>query len=488
MSDTANANEIAINDIGDEAELLRRIDDTILSFKDGDLVKGKVVRISKDEVYVDVGYKTEGLIPNRELSIKHNADPFQLVHIGEEIEALVLEKEDKEGRLIISKKRAQTERAWVEIQKKKESGEKVTGEVIDVVKGGLIIDIGIKGFLPASLVDVYKIQDLKQYLGQVLEMKIVDIDRVKNNIVLSRKDFLEEARNEHKEEFMKGLEVGQIRKGKVSSLVGFGAFIDLGEGIDGLVHLTEIAWKHIVHPGDLLKIGDEVNVEVVGIDFEEGRISLSIKNTQENPWQVFARNHVIGQIVEGTVVKLVSFGAFVDLGNNVDGLIHISELSSRHVQQASHVLKRGDKVYGKIIDIDLDDKNRKISLSLRQANESFDITSEEFDPAVYGMKVEYDDAGNYKFPEGFDPQTNSWLDGFDDAKKAWEDDYGKAHSLWLKHREQVERFNQLELGKQAEEDAAGDDDTPSSYSSDDKQTALASDDALANLKSELESK
>ncbi|MDR2538607.1 MAG: 30S ribosomal protein S1 [Bifidobacteriaceae bacterium] len=443
MTDEKTA--IAVNDIGTEDDLLKLIQNTVKSFKDGDLVTGKVVRIERDEVYIDLGYKTEGFIPQRELSIKPNVDPYDVVKIGEELECLVLEKEDDQGRLLLSKKRAQTERAWVEIEKRKKDDDRVIGEVIDIVRGGLIVDIGIRGFLPTSLVETHKVFDLQPYLGQTLEMKVVELDKARSNVILSRKDWLQQHINEKREVFFKTLEVGQIRKGKIGSVVTFGVFVDLGDGVDGLVHLSQLSWKHIVHPSDVVKIGEEVTVEVIEIDRDTQHVSLSIKSTQANPWQEFARSHVIGQIVEGTVRKIVAFGAFVDLNNDIEGLIHISELSYRRVQSTSHVLKPGDRVFAKITDIDLDE--RRISLSLRQANESIDISSEEFDPSLYGMVAEYDEEGNYKFPEGFDPETNQWMVGFETQRQEWEDEYAKAHALWLAHREQVERFNLIEAGE-----------------------------------------
>jgi len=303
--------QIAVNDIGSEEELLAAIDATIKNFNDGDIVEGVIVKVDKDEVLLDIGYKTEGVIPARELAIKHDVDPSEVVSVGDTVEALVLQKEDKEGRLILSKKRAQYERAWGSIEKIKEEDGVVTGTVIEVVKGGLILDIGLRGFLPASLVEMRRVRDLQPYVGRQLEAKIIELDKNRNNVVLSRRAWLEQTQSEVRTTFLKELAKGQVRTGVVSSIVNFGAFVDLGGGVDGLVHVSELSWKHIDHPGEVVEVGDEVTVEVLDVDMERERVSLSLKATQEDPWQHFARTHAIGQIVPGKVTKLVPFGAFV---------------------------------------------------------------------------------------------------------------------------------------------------------------------------------
>ena len=302
--------QVAIDDLGSPEAFLEAIDATIKYFNDGDIVTGTVVKVDRDEVLLDIGYKTEGVIPSKELSIKHDVDPFEVVSVGDEIEALVQQKEDKEGRLILSKKRAQYERAWGTIEKIKESDGVVTGHVIEVVKGGLIIDIGLRGFLPASLVEMRRVRDLQPYVGMELEAKIIELDKNRNNVVLSRRAWLEQTQSEVRQSFLTQLQAGQIRKGVVSSIVNFGAFVDLG-GVDGLVHVSELSWKHIDHPSEVVEVGQEVTVEVLSVELDRERVSLSLKATQEDPWQAFARTHQIGQIVPGKVTKLVPFGAFV---------------------------------------------------------------------------------------------------------------------------------------------------------------------------------
>ncbi|MDR3107947.1 MAG: 30S ribosomal protein S1, partial [Bifidobacteriaceae bacterium] len=317
--------EVAVNDIGTSEDLLAAIDGTIKYFNDGDIVEGTVVKVDRDEVLLDIGYKTEGVIPSRELSIKHDIDPSQIVTVGDKIEALVLQKEDKEGRLILSKKRAQYERAWGAIEKIKEADGIVTGTVIEVVKGGLIVDIGLRGFLPASLVEMRRVRDLQPYVGQELDAKIIELDKSRNNVVLSRRSWLEQTQSEVRSTFLAQLKEGQVRTGVVSSIVNFGAFVDLG-GVDGLVHVSELSWKHIDYPDEVVHVGQEVTVEVLSVELDRERVSLSLKATQEDPWQLFARTHAIGQVVPGKVTKLVPFGAFVSVEDGIEGLVHISEL------------------------------------------------------------------------------------------------------------------------------------------------------------------
>ena len=250
--------KVAINDIGTEEDFIKAVDSTIKNFDDGDLVEGTVVKIDHDEVLLDIGYKTEGVIPSRELSIKKDVDPDEVVEVGDTIEALVVTKEDKEGRLILSKKRAQYERAWGDIEKIKEADGVVEGTVIEAVKGGLIVDIGLRGFLPASLVEMRRVRDLSPYIGQKIKAKILELDKNRNNVVLSRRQYLEETQSEVRETFLSQLKKGQIREGVVSSIVNFGAFVDLG-GVDGLIHVSELSWKHIDHPSEVVKVGDKVS-------------------------------------------------------------------------------------------------------------------------------------------------------------------------------------------------------------------------------------
>jgi small subunit ribosomal protein S1 len=472
---------VAVDDIGSAEDFLAAVEATLKFFNDGDLISGTVVKIDRDEVLLDVGYKTEGVIPSRELSIRHDADPSEIVNIGDSVEALVLQKEDKEGRLILSKKRAQYERAWGDVEKIKEADGTVNGTVIEVVKGGLIVDIGLRGFLPASLIELRRVRDLAPYLGQKIEAKILELDKNRNNVVLSRRALLEESQSANRSTFLADLAKGQIRTGVVSSIVNFGAFIDLG-GVDGLVHVSELSWKHIEHASEVVEIGQEVTVEVLEVDHDRERVSLSLKATQEDPWQVFARTHAIGQYAPGKVTKLVPFGAFVRVADGIEGLVHISELSSKHIELAEQVVSINQDVFVKVIDIDLD--RRRISLSLKQANEEVDPEGTDFNPALYGMAADYDDKGQYKYPEGFDPATNEWRAGFEEARSKWEKEYAEAHARWEAHKKQVAAAN--ELAAKLPDAPAGGAAAESSYSSEssDKGT-LAGDESLAALRDKL---
>ncbi|MFT3887252.1 MAG: 30S ribosomal protein S1 [Arachnia sp.] len=475
MTSSTEASTVAVDDIGTPEAFLAAVDATIKYFNDGDIVSGTVVKVDRDEVLLDIGYKTEGVIPSKELSIKHDVDPFDVVKVGDEIEALVQQKEDKEGRLILSKKRAQYERAWGTIEKVKEEDGVVTGQVIEVVKGGLIVDIGLRGFLPASLVEMRRVRDLQPYVGMELEAKIIELDKNRNNVVLSRRAWLEQTQSEVRHTFLTQLQKGQIRKGVVSSIVNFGAFVDLG-GVDGLVHVSELSWKHIDHPNEVVEVGMPVTVEVLEVDMDRERVSLSLKATQEDPWQTFARLHQIGQIVPGKVTKLVPFGAFVRVGEGIEGLVHVSELAERHVEIPEQVVSVGDDRMVKVIDIDLE--RRRVSLSLKQANEGVDVAADDFDPLLYGMQASYDDQGNYIYPEGFDPETNEWKDGFEEQRAAWEAQYAQAHALWEAHKRQVES------AESAERDAAVEAGT--GYVTESPvEGSLASDESLQALRDKL---
>lgn len=381
------------------------INDTLVELKERQLVTGTVVRITRDEVLVEIGYKTEGVILGRELSIRNDVDPHEIVKLGEKIETLVLTLEDKEGRLLLSKKRAQYERAWGDIEKVKEADGTVEGLVIEVVKGGLIVDIGLRGFLPASLVELRRVRDLQPYVGQRITAKILELDRNRNNVVLSRRTLLEQNQRGARDEFLTNLKVGEVRKGRVSSVVAFGAFVDLG-GMDGLIHVSELSWKHVDNPSAVVTIGDEISVKVLEVDLERERISLSLKATQQDPWQEFAGTHQVGQLVYGRVTKLVPFGGFVQVGDGIEGLVHISEMSTHHVEAPEQVVTPGEELWVKIIDLDL--ARRRISLSIKQAAEGGELAEE------YRGQFQVDDQGNWV---GGDDTTReaAWSEFFDPA-------------------------------------------------------------------------
>ncbi len=384
--------DVVFNDLGDMS-FSDAVDATLVEFDEGGLVSGIVVKIDSDEVLLDIGFKSEGVIPSKELSIRNDVDPNEIVTLGEELEALVLQKEDKDGRLILSKKRAQYERAWGDIERIKAEEGVVSGPVIEVVKGGLILDIGLRGFLPASLVDLRRVRDLQPFVGKTIECKIIELDKNRNNVVLSRRAYLEETQREQRDEFLTNLKPGEIRPGVVSSVVNFGAFVDLG-GMDGLVHVSELSWKHVDHPSSVVTVGDEVTVQVLDVDLTRERISLSLKATQQDPWQEFATGHQVAELVYGRVTKLVPFGAFVQVGDGIEGLVHISEMAVHHVEAPEQVVTPGEELWVKIIDIDLD--RRRISLSIKQAAEGGIVAAEYQDQ--FGEHA-YDESGNYIGPE-----------------------------------------------------------------------------------------
>lgn len=355
------------DDLGPE-DFAAAIAETVLEFKEGDIIEGNVVNMEQDEVLVDIGYKSEGVVPLKELSIRKNAAPSEIVSIGETIEVLVLEKEDEQGRLILSKKRALYERVWGQIELVREQGGTVQGTVIEVVKGGLIVDIGLRGFLPASLVDLRRVRDLDPFVGQDIEAKVIELDRNRNNVVLSRRAYLEEAQAEQRNAFLNALVEGEVRTGVVSSVVNFGAFVDLG-GMDGLVHVSELSWQHVNHPSEVVKVGQKVSVKVLDIDRNRERISLSIKQTTRDPWQEFIAEYEVGSIVDGTVIKTVPFGAFVAVSNGVEGLVHVSEIAMHRVESPELELSIGQKVRVKLTE--MDEGRRRVSFSIKQALPEF---------------------------------------------------------------------------------------------------------------------
>ena len=372
-----------------DQDLTSAYEETMIPVTEGHVVTGTVVQVDEDEVLLDIGFKSEGVIYARELSIRRDVETHEIVKVGDVIEASVLHREDREGRLILSKKRAQYERAWDSIIAIKEGDGIVKGTVIEAVKGGLIMDVGLRGFLPASLVDLRRVRDLQPYLGQTLEAKILEIDRIRNNVVLSRREWLQESQREQREQILGDLKVGEIRTGVVASIVHFGAFVDMG-GMDGLVHVSELSWKHVSHPTDVVNVGDEVKVKVLEVDTERERVSLSMKATQRDPWEEFAETHQVGELVYGRITKTVPFGAFVQVGDVVEGLVHISELATTHVEKAEQVVTPGEELWVKIVSIDL--PSRRISLSVKQAAEGGVVAAEYQEH--FGEHA-YDDEGNY---------------------------------------------------------------------------------------------
>ena len=361
------------------------LEKTLITFNDGDVIEGTIVRIDRNEVMVDVGYKSEGVIPSRELSVRKSVNPKDLVNEGDRIQALVLDKEDDEGRLILSVKRAIYEKAWGDIQEISDNDKSVKGTVIESVKGGLIVDIGVRGFLPASLIDVRRVKELTSYIGEEIEAKILELDRQRNNIVLSRKAHLEQEQSGERKSFLENLEVGNIKEGKISSIVNFGAFVDIG-GMDGLVHVSELSWRHVENPNEIVKVGDTVTVKVLEIDNDKERISLSIKQVTEDPWSDFELQYKQDDIVDGEVTKVVPFGAFVTIGKGVEGLVHVSEISVDKVDSPELALAIGQKVKIKITELDI--PKRRVNLSIKQADPNWKDVETKNAPKTHSSQSE----------------------------------------------------------------------------------------------------
>ncbi|MCG9479934.1 MAG: 30S ribosomal protein S1 [Actinomycetia bacterium] len=350
----------------ENGNLVPNYDLTIIDFNEGDILKGRVVKIDKDEVLIDIGYKSEGVIPLSELSIRNNAKPEEIVSVEDIVEILVLQKEDQDGRLLLSKKRAEVEKNFDRVEELYRSGGTIEGEVIECVKGGLILDIGLRGFLPASLIDVRKTKELDSYIGEKCKCKIIEVDRNRNNVVLSRKAIIEDERREQRKEVLENIEVGQIRKGVITSIAEFGAFVDV-DGVDGLIHISELSWNHVKHPSEVVEVNDEVDVEILDVDYEKQRLSLGLKQTQKDPWMEKIKQFSNGDIVKGKVTRIVKFGLFVQIEDGMEGLVHISELSSEPIKRPSDVAKIGDELMVRIIDIDFD--KRRMAFSVKQVEE-----------------------------------------------------------------------------------------------------------------------
>jgi small subunit ribosomal protein S1 len=379
-----------------DGQIVPNYDATFQPIEEGQVVTGHVVRIDKDEVLVDIGYKSEGVIAANELSIRKSVDPKDEVHLGEEVDAIVLIKEDQDGRLMMSKKRARFEKAWRRIETAAESGEPVEGTVIEVVKGGLIIDLGVRGFLPASLVDIRRVPNLDEYMGTKIESKVIELNRSRNNVVLSRRAVLEEERKEVRQQILDRLQPGLVVEGQISNIVDFGAFVDL-DGIDGLIHISELSWSHVNHPSEILTIGDTVKVKVLDIDRDRQRISLGLKQTQEDPWQRIVDTYNVDDELAGKVTKVVTFGAFVEILDGVEGLVHISELAPHHVESPREVVHPGDEIRVRILEID--SERRRLSLSAKRVEDQILPLSRPEGAEVFEDEGE-DAAGGEEFQMG----------------------------------------------------------------------------------------
>lgn len=355
----------------------------VAPLKRGDIVKGRVSKVDDRQALVDVGYKFDGVIPISELSSLHVDKVSDVLSEGDEVEVKVLRVNDEEDKLILSKRAADAERAWKELQEKYEAGETIEAKVAEVVKGGLVVDVGVRGFIPASHVERHFVEDFSEYVGRILPLKVLEINPEQNKLILSHKLVLEEEHARKKEETLNNLQVGEVVEGTVQRLTDFGAFVDIG-GVDGLVHVSELAWHRVEHPSDVLSEGDQVKVKVLKVDRENERISLSIKETQPGPWDQVADHIHPGDIVTGTVKRLVSFGAFVEVYPGVEGLVHISQISRRHIATPSEVLEEGQEVKVKVLDIRPEQK--RVSLSIKEADQE-EVRSEQLERANTGMNL-----------------------------------------------------------------------------------------------------
>ncbi|NLK21749.1 MAG: 30S ribosomal protein S1 [Epulopiscium sp.] len=344
------------------------LNQSLITLRSGEIVKGTIINVTDTEVSVNLGYKSDGIITKTELSNDPNINPKDEFKIGDEIDVYILRVNDGEGIVELSKKRVDAQKGWDMIQKSFEEGTALKGKVIEVVNGGVIVMSNeVRVFIPASLMGPRYIQDLNQFLGEVIEYKIIELDKRRRKIVGDHKQISLKEREKKKEEVLSTLEVGQKVKGIISNLTDFGAFVDLG-GIDGLVHVSQISWKKIKKPGDVLKIGQEVEVIVTEINKENNKISLSMKKNEDNPWEKVVEKYPVDSVIKGKIVRMAPFGAFVELEEGVDGLIHISQIANKHVVKPEDELKIGEIVEVKVLDIDIDKK--KISLSKKQVEQS----------------------------------------------------------------------------------------------------------------------
>lgn len=331
------------------------------TFAVGDVVKGKVTKVEDKHVLVDVGFKVDGIIPISELSSLHVEKASDIVSEGDELELKVTKVNDEE--IILSKRAVAADQAWEQLQEKFESGETFEAEIKDVVKGGLVVDLGVRGFIPASLVERHYVEDFSDYKGKTLRLKVVELDREKNRVILSHRAVLEEEMDMKKQDTLRGLEPGSVLEGTVQRITDFGAFVDIG-GIDGLVHISQLSHEHVDKPTDVVQEGQTVKVKVLSVDQDNERISLSIKETLPGPWEQASAQLKAGDVVEGTVKRLVSFGAFVEVLPGIEGLVHISQIANRHIGSPQEVLKEGQTVKVKVLDVNTEEK--RVSLSIRE--------------------------------------------------------------------------------------------------------------------------
>ncbi|KIL34854.1 30S ribosomal protein S1 [Cohnella kolymensis] len=362
MSEETNVQETAAADTAGQDTM-----ENVVTLKKGDTVKGTVVKIEDNQAFVSLGYKYDGVIPLRELSSVNLENAADAVQVGQEVEAKIVSINDEKESLVLSKRQVDSPRAWDELQAKFEKGEAFEVTITDVVKGGLVADVGVRGFIPASMVERHFVEDFSSYKGRSLKVKVKELDRENNKVILSAKDVLDAEYETQKQQIMGSLQPGQVLEGTVQRLTPFGAFVDIG-GIDGLVHVSEMAWQHVAHPADVVSEGQSVKVKVLKVDPSLGKISLSIKAAQPGPWDNASGQFNPGDIVTGVVKRLVSFGAFVEIAPGVEGLVHISQIAHRHIATPHEVLKEGQEVQAKVLDFNPGEK--RVSLSIKETEEA----------------------------------------------------------------------------------------------------------------------
>ena len=356
-------------------EMMEAIDSSFKRINRGDVLKGTVLYVTNNEVMVNINYKSDGIIQREELSKDSNVNPKDIFKVGDEIDVYVLKLDDGEGNVVLSTKRVEYLKDWEKLEDKFKNDEIVEAKVKNVVKGGLIASInGINGFIPASQISVKFVKDLDQFVGKILKCKIIDFDVEKKKLILSSKAVEKEEKDKKKKDLWENIHENDIIKGRVQRITDFGAFVDVG-GVDGLIHISDMAWYRIKHPSEVLKEGQEVEVKVLSIDQDKGKISLGLKQTLQEPWEEFIQNYKVGDVIEGEIVNLLDFGAFVRLINGVDGLLHVSQISNDHIEKPSDVLKIGDKIKVEIVDID--EENKKVNLSHKNVENNINNSSEE---------------------------------------------------------------------------------------------------------------
>ena len=370
LPETSESDQVALapqesagTDLATQAQ--QQYEETFIKLEQGAIIKGRVVQVGDDEVMVDVGYKSEGRIPLHEIGLRSGQRPADVLNVGDEIDVYILKVEDTEGNVLLSKKRADSRVVWEKLENMFAEGQIFEATVTERVKGGLLVDVGVRGFVPASHVARNYVENLEKYVGQTLRFKIVEIDRQRNNVVLSRKQVLEEEYISAKEEVFQSIKEGTVLPGVVRRITDFGAFVDIGSGVEGLLHVSEMAWSRVKHPSDVVKENDEIQVMVLNVDREHERISLSLKETLPDPWETVASRYVVGEIVEGEVTRVVDFGAFIKLEDGIEGLVHISQLAEHHVNNPAEIVRPGDTVQVKIVT--LDERARRIGLSVKEA-------------------------------------------------------------------------------------------------------------------------